>query len=226
MRNGTVSGAVVTMKDAYAQAMTVFKDKETRLKYDEALKMKRFEPIADFVGIAGSNGKLDRSIHDELIEQAMNEGLSMDDAERRLNQLCDEKNITILTEKEKTKTKLNMQQCGFCGLVNHAKGSSCIRCGHPLTVTCKKCKSKSPSSAEYCSHCGTSLIGLLLQEDLLRKAELAISKKNFEHAEELVEKARYFWKNNDDVKKMKQKIINERNQMRNQINKIEELIKD
>jgi hypothetical protein len=224
---GAVSGELLSKKDALSQALTVFKDEETRLKYDESLRMKRFEKVAEYIKVAGCTGELEKSVYEELKTQAMNEGLPLADAEMRIKRVCDEENVSIITkQQQENKPKVEIEQCGYCGLVNKAKGVSCTGCGQPLKVTCKKCNATFPSSSKHCSNCGISHVAVYFQDQYLKRAEWSLMNKDYITAQEMVEKAKYYWNGRDDIKALSNKIDNVFKQIEQQTQKIEEFMKD
>ncbi|MGX2958154.1 hypothetical protein JNUCC23_02570 [Peribacillus sp. JNUCC 23] len=223
---GVVSGELLIKKDALSQALTVFKDKETRLKYDESLKMKRFESIAQYVKVAGCTGELEKSVYEELRIQAMNEGLSSADSEVRIKRVCDDENIAIVSKQQQAKQPIvELEHCGNCGLVNKAKGVSCTGCGQPLKIECKKCGVTSPSSSEHCSRCGISFISFYYQEHYLKRAEWALVNKDYVTAEAMVERAKYYWDGLAAIETLTDKITSFYRLVDKRVQKVEELMK-
>ncbi|WP_423799927.1 hypothetical protein [Neobacillus sp. SAB-20_R2A] len=216
---------VTNERNALAHAMRVFKKEELRAQYDEAVKNQRFEPVCDLIKIAGSTGELDPLVYEGLVTQAMNEGLVQSDAEQRIQLFCKREKIRIGKHEEDSQPeKLNLLQCGVCGLVNDDKVSSCRRCGSDLKTICKKCHATSSTADDYCSNCGISFADLRIQEHYLKRAEWALLRNDFDLAIEFVGQARYYWADNEEVKTASNEIEQARSRLKSTLQAVEKLI--
>ncbi|MGM0842249.1 MAG: hypothetical protein ACQEWE_16050 [Bacillota bacterium] len=222
-----VSGDLLLRKDALSQVLTIFKDQETRLKYDESLKLKRFERMTSFVKIAGCTGELHKNVFEEIKTHAMNEGLPLADAEVRIKRLCEEENINILTtDQPASKEEMKREQCGYCGLVNKSNGKKCTGCGESLTVSCLKCHISFPSLNKHCPGCGLSHVSVSLQNEYIKRAEWSIMNKDYSSAEEWLEKAKYYWAGRMEIDSLSKKISQTIHLVEQQAIKIEQLMKE
>jgi tetratricopeptide (TPR) repeat protein len=226
LKLGAVPGNL-SKKGSLAHAITVFKDEETRDKYDEALKIQRFQPVAELIKVAGSTGVLDPPVYEGLVKQSLDEGLHQSDAEERIRLLCKQENIRIgKIEDDNQPPKLNLLQCGVCGLVNDDSGNACKRCGNDLTVACKKCNAKSSTAVDHCSNCGVFFADLKVQEHYIKRAEWALLRNDFDLANEFVEQAKYYWDGNVELTKMTSRIVHARELLKKDIQSIEKLISE
>ncbi|QSS99708.1 hypothetical protein IMZ31_16835 [Pontibacillus sp. ALD_SL1] len=226
MSMGKISPQLDMKRNALSHALTVFKDQETRLKYDESLRISRFERIHEYIKIAGSSGEIEKSTFEELKVQAMNEGLTSADAELRLKEFCEEEQISIQSKQPKQKPTLEVEQCGYCGLVNKAKGSTCTGCGQTLQVHCNKCQTVSSSSSQHCSNCGFSFLSMYYQEKYLKDAEWSILKKDYANAQEMVGKASFYWKGHERIQPISNEISHNLGMIEKQENKVKVAIDD
>jgi hypothetical protein len=221
---GAVQGELVIKKDAFSQAMTVFKQKETRMRYDESLSQKRFEKVYQYIKIAGCTGRMEKSVFEEIRNLAVGEGLSEGDAERRIKAVCQMENIIIGPKEEKGPAKNEYRQCGFCGQINKPQGHSCTKCGESLTVSCRKCKATFPSSDKHCSSCGTSHIALFYQDRYIQRAEWHLLNKDYDSAEEMVEKAKHYWAEREGIHELSEKIRHARRYAQQQLKAVNDLM--
>lgn len=221
---GVSSDAAEYKKQLYSIANGIFKNESEKKKYDHSIQEKRFETVINYINIASLHGKVDFTVYKELVKQGVNEGLSKEEAKDRIKGYCQQKGILLLTSNMAKEEELDLHQCHFCGIVNNKDARHCKGCGHSLKNTCKNCQSSVENGTTHCTSCGQSFQALLYHDKLLKEGNYALSKQDLPYAEECFLKAEYNFRS-QEVAAAKQKITTYKNEVQQQIIKVENEMK-
>jgi hypothetical protein len=158
--------AEVTLRQELAGlCMTWLGSDEQRARYDVSIQEEGLTAVLQKARMAaGPTHALTVRQVDALVRDAVDAGVSPDDARARLQAFAREQRWSI--EVSSTDGQL---LCG-CGEYNDAGTACCRRCGEALRIACPGCGEQAGSDAAACSRCGFPLGNRFLARVLLDEA--------------------------------------------------------
>lgn len=178
--------------------LMVFKDQDTRDRYDVTLAQAGLEELDKKLRLAGTGGSISTPTYEQLLKEAITAGLAKEEAKEYIINFC-KQNKWFLEVPTKSVVE-DLPQCGVCNVLNAREARHCEKCGYPLQVECPSCKQRHPSTAKVCNHCGFNIGDMRNGLDCLRRAKLALAENNLAVAESLLQQADVFYPNHADIK--------------------------
>lgn len=185
----------ITMNSELAgQAKSVFKDEETRQKYNESLRLSKLNDLlAEFEKIVNVSGTLYASQVDLFLQRAVKEaGYSQKEASARLREHAKARRWSLEVPTSDTSTET--QQCGYCDEVNKKENKFCSSCNRELQVTCPDCGQVARSNEAGCVKCGFPVGNRYWVDDLLADCDHFLSQQDLTTADTQLRHAEGAWK--------------------------------
>jgi hypothetical protein len=165
-------GAAVR-KSVAGECMDIFKSKDDKAKYDNALAVEAMEGLRQQIELAGrEDGFLSIEEQDVLIRQALARHVKTDDARAYLEQFAQQRTPKWRLQAAAKLPSENLPQCGYCStLAGTANAERCEQCGEPLNIKCPRCSVLMPTSSAACKKCGCRIGDAPIVRDLLRHGQ-------------------------------------------------------
>jgi len=154
-------------------AKDIFKSDEQRAKYDETLRLQRYDEIKEKIKWLGVAKKVELVQFQALLEEAKRAKFNLAEIEQLIfDQATKSSWLIVSPETEKIKTAVQQQQlCGYCQHLNDPTARDCRWCRRPLQSPCPKCGQIQPSMERTCGKCNFPLGNRPFVEWLLHEAE-------------------------------------------------------
>lgn len=178
----------------YGICAIVFKDKISKKKYDEYVRLTKYGDINELIDDAarGNNKILDSNTYEFLVDTAIkSKNIGFSNASTYIKQYCKLKGFVV-----EGGIKVI---CGFCNTENPAGLKTCSKCGKPLIIICPKCKEENGNTAKKCSGCGFDLIHMNDALPIIDKARKAVNEKHIADAKKLLQEANILWPSHPDI---------------------------
>lgn len=202
----------------------VFKNEESRKKYDQSLKLEKLKDFFNFVKSAPERIKRDSFFADKCIKKIQE---IFPDYSLALT-LYNVKAGILADPYEPMKALVHVL-CGNCGAPNkfethqEAERGKCAACGAELYLKCPKCEEINPSSVYRCK-CGFVISEIQHFDEYLRRAKLAISDMDFLEAKKLFEKAKYVYPKHPEILSLGKRISEEEKKYLEPLRELQSLI--
>lgn len=200
LAKGTKTGEDNAKQSLCGICAVVFKDKESKNKYDNYLNLTKYTIVNDAIDeIAASNKRvIEPKMKVRLIDIAVETyRISPSQAAAYISNYCE-----LLGYQEREKSII----CGLCNTENPASATTCLKCGKNLIITCPVCEFDNSNSATNCAKCGFDLSKMQNAIGLINEAKALWIDKNIIDAEKKLNQAEIFWPNHDQINKLKEQI--------------------
>jgi len=151
----------------------IFKSDETRAKYDEALRLQRYDDLKKKIMWLGIAKRIEVVQFQALLEEAKRASHDVAEVQQLIINHATKNNWLIVSpETENIKNRVKKQQvCGYCHELNDMSVQNCNWCRKPLQSPCPKCSQICSSTERTCSKCSFPLGNRLYVEWLLHEAQ-------------------------------------------------------
>lgn len=197
----------------------IFKDKKSKEKYDNYLKLTRYKKTAEKIDEIASNhpsGKrmISAKGYQYLLNECVSEGkISVNDAVQYIHQYC----ATFEIELEESEKIV----CPNCNTENPSSADTCSKCGKPLKITCPKCGKKCAASTELCPTCNLSLKDMPKALPIIKRAQELLALKKTTEVIECIRQASEFWPNHPDIAVIEEKVAELKKQREDAFNSLQ-----
>ncbi len=218
-------------KDAYftakqaliGQCQAIFKEEDSRKRYEKTLDLQRFATLDKKVEYAGVDGEITADEFEHLVMEGTKLGLAKEEVVSRIKELGAQKKWSVQLPGKGSSVEQSLT-CGVCGALNAPRSKACGNCGFPVEVNCPKCSTLQPSSARNCNKCGYSICDMPNALPLLREAKDALAEGEFARAESAFQRADSYWQNHPDILSGRQQIKSRSERAQSVLKKAQELL--
>lgn len=166
------------MACGHAQAM--FKDAQTKAKYDNTLERSRLDEFKMIIEMYGEDSIIQPQELKLYLTKTRAKNIHDDEAMAYLTTICDNRGWKIVPSESAMAVP---EQCGLCGQFAKDDASArCWHCGKPYIQPCPQCGKEFPTSRHACPACGLNINDAALAERHLKAGELELTAKRFEAA--------------------------------------------
>ncbi len=207
-----------------AGTSSVFRDEESRNKYERTIKRKKLEDFFLLLKVAPNSFKKDPIFADSCIRNIEKEFPDYDLALALYNNEANIKNDPY----EPLETFVHVT-CGVCGIGNkfrsheEAQKGKCNTCGSSLYMTCPSCEKLVPVSSNRCS-CGFLLTEMRFFEQYIKETEFALDEMDILEAKKKLLKAENANPKNVKLTPLRQRVEQMSALYEKYIKKLEDLI--
>lgn len=186
-KDGLIDPVSTARQDLTGKCKALFKDQESKEKYDNTVAMEVMNDFSCHLKLAGGDGILDVFEIQGIIQQAVESGVAKDLALEFIEDYCSKHNLKVQRDVEKAIER--NRTCGFCRTVaTNPDDKRCHSCGKELVLPCPRCGQPTPTEDESCAKCGFHTGDLPFLESLLKEAGLMVAAGDFADALRQIDK--------------------------------------
>lgn len=204
LRMSVHKSAQLEMEKIIAQhALTIFKNTQTKRKYDNYLLLSKYKELDKQVlqFVRKRNNCLPTDKYYGLSALiAKNYNTDFIQAGKVVKLFCSAYAITIESEKQPTKI------CDSCKTENPYASKLCGNCGCAMAIHCNRCDTINKNTASVCIECGLQFENIETIKEYIQKAEQFFIAENYADSILYIEKSIFYLPNHPLLKKMQAEI--------------------
>lgn len=191
-KQGEKTARVTASSELAGQAISVFRDDETRLRYDNALAHSVYEELGRQVArlVAGTNILYAPQVS-RLLEIARTRNLDVDQArDYIINRARELRAAVEISSDDQVRQRL---RCPNCGTLNGGEARNCRSCGTPLRLECPNCSLVMPTEYRTCTNCAFPIGNMMAAVQELEAGKKLLQARQHAEAAERLRAARNLW---------------------------------
>lgn len=193
-KKGKKTADDTTIAELSGHCLVIFKSETERAKYDETLRLQEYEGLKIKVDAAAEvSKKVEARQIEELLREARQKNLDLDEALAIIQGHASKKGISILLPEAVIGAVKELQYCGYCNRLNAKDNSHCSSCGQLLRDACPKCGQMVSTADTACGKCGFPTGNRLYVTVLLGDIARAHASYDLDAAMNLLEQAQHCW---------------------------------
>ncbi len=191
-KQGDKTARVTASSELAGQAISVFRDDESRRRYDNALAQSVYDDLGRQVArlVAGTNILYAPQVN-RLLEIARSRSLDVDQAREYIINRARE--LRAAVEIGGDGQVRQQQRCPNCGTLNDGEARNCRSCGTPLRIECPNCGLMMPTEYRACTNCAFPIGNMMPAIQELEAGKKLLQARQYAEAAERLRAARSLW---------------------------------
>lgn len=224
LSKGRTDAEASARKELAGACMAIFKSDEERAKYDNAIAFEPMESLSPRIELAARRGFITPDAQDELVRQAIELGVTEDDARAYLAKRARDRKWQL--QRAAAPRAVAARQCGYCSATEtNAAASHCRNCGKPLVIACPRCKASNPTTNPSCTKCGFTIGDEPVVKALLAEAREHSTRGDFAAALVDLDRALTYWPGWEDATRARGDVVARRDAREASLREVEQLVR-
>lgn len=224
MRSGHTDAETSTRNDLAGYCKALFQDDGQKARYDNTLAIEAMEVLKPNIELAASDRILSRKEMDALIRQALQRGVTAEDARAYIENLAVTRNWAVPSDEDELPSEA-LKVCGYCSSLAPAGAVRCISCGELLEMACPRCGSRNSTRHAACASCGCRTGDAPLVQGLLADGERLVLEGDLTTALQRFDKALLYWPDWQPAREARRRVEEKQAARETALKAIEDLVR-